>query len=982
MVAKLLFLFSSLYVVLFFAAPPLAKSFVDSKLAEYNVSLKIKGLSVDVLSANARVSGLELTRFNNKILSFDRLDVSFGGFDLDKRQIELNSLLLEGLRLYVHRDEQKTFDLQKIFPQNKNSDKSEKPFYFKVGALNLVNANVKYIDDYFKKTVELKNADISLEGVSTLPFDAEKFSKIRAQGFINGSFFDVSANGRMLDLKSEAELTLKGVDISIANSFLPKDSPVQEVGGALSLNAKIAFEKPKKLLALIDANITDVSAKTAYASIKTDAIALKKVRVSLTERKIALASLKIDKAKIYGKNDKKPLGANSVEVVNIVVDQPKKTASLDSIAIEGMEANISKKKGIYNIAALLGEKKAPTKNGQAKSFDDAKGNGWSLQAGKAYANGSIFYEDDMFLGKKPYFVNVNSFNLEAKDITMPTERPVKLSLTAKTGATEARVAAEIDANNKKANGSFEVKNIDLSLADSLGLTPPKVRIFGGDASFGGIFEAGLKEGVYAFLDDGFLEARRFGIYTEKRNSRLISFETLSLNGVSTSFPTLNSTIKGAALSGFYANLKMDENKTLNLVKLFKYPESNKTVASNEATKAVVVKQKPSLTIEGLTLQGGAIDFEDRGVKNRFKTSLTDITGSIGALSFDQNRSAKIELRANSGGYGRMAIEGDVVPDKENFALKLKAATIDIPLEQFTPYSEKFIGYKIEGGNLGLNLDYTVMGRKIEASNKVSLFDFSLGDEVESPKAPKLPYKFAIAVLKDDNGKIEIELPVEGSLDDPQIRSGAVVWKMVKQLILKVVKAPFKAIASLFGGSEELTYAAFEAGSASLGEVEKMKLAKTAELINKKEGLFVELEGFIDAAKDPKGYKELEFKRRVEAAKARELKMGKTAKVEPLEYEKYLKMAYDNEKFPKPKNLLGFEKSLSPADMKTLIISHIEAGKEQMEALAKKREEATREILIGYGVSPERLNASEQPLKAPTPKDKIPDSRVEIEFKNR
>ncbi|MDD3467634.1 MAG: hypothetical protein PHE67_10840, partial [Campylobacterales bacterium] len=179
--------------------------------------------------------------------------------------------------------------------------------------------------------------------------------------------------------------------------------------------------------------------------------------------------------------------------------------------------------------------------------------------------------------------------------------------------------------------------------------------------------------------------------------------------------------------------------------------------------------------------------------------------------------------------------------------------------------------------------------------------------------------------------------------------------------------------------DEHSYVAFGYGSSVLSEAESSKLQKTAEFINKKPNLKVELRGYIDSEKDVIGYKEELLKQKLIAAKMKDLKLKTPTTVNENEYEKYLKEVYGAEKFPKPKNFLGLNKSLNANDMKTLIITHTEVGAKELDGLARTRAHRVQEELIKNSVAKERISVSTKELSAPEPREKAPNSRVEIGF---
>ncbi|MCI4399671.1 MAG: DUF748 domain-containing protein [Campylobacteraceae bacterium] len=976
--AKIVFMLTLLYSTLFFAVPFGIKYVLQNKLKdEYGVTLALQSFRFEPLTARVTMEGFALTHKNEPLLSFDILDFDFSYYSFTDRAFIVDSITLDGLKLKLSRDENKTLNIQKIFPLKKEAKKEGEPYYFSINNINIKNANIDFFDEITKQHYAVAKAYVSLPFISTVPHDTEIFTQPSVKGVFNGSSFSFVGKSRPFakDMKSDLSFSLKEFDISQLNAFLPQNGELTNIKGSLSLDAKVVFEKAKTNRMHLGANVKlkEADIKTKNAALKTKELILSSLLYSLDEQKASLGYFDLKELGVFEKDGARPLSLSSLELKNLKADIVSKELGVDSVAINGVDFDIVKDKSGVNVAKLAPQKESMKKD---ESGDEKP---WKISAKNIHIDGKGSYKDSALLGKKPYSVDVESFFVDISDLQNREDKPfkVKTEVNAKEG--QVLVDSNVNIVSKKAEGELAVKKAALYVIDRFGFLPPTLRLQSGELSASCKFAASFDpKKINIDVKSGSVDIRKFALYTEKKNFRLLSFETLALSNIKSSYPDPKTEIGGVALSGFYANLWIDENKTLNLARYFKGAEENKSVKTGTPETSTEI---PDFTIRKFTLQGGKVDFEDRSLKQHFKTTLTDIAGSIGQLSLDKNKSAAIDLRANSGGYGRIGIKGDVVPDKQNFALKLKAQTIDVPMTQFTPYTEKFIGYKIESGNLGLDLDYQVYGRKLESSNKISLLGFNLGEEVESEGAVKLPYKLAIAILKDDKGNIDVEIPVQGSLDDPEIKSGQVVWKLIKQLIIKIIKSPFSALASLFGGGDDLGYITFDAGSSILSDAQAAKIKKIAEIINKKPALKPTLTGYIDAENDIKGYKEREFNNKLIAAKVKDMKLKSAVgvKIEPLEYEKYLKAAYKAESFPKPKNMLGFEKGLNTTDMKTLIITHIEASQKEMESLAKERMLAVKAELVKNGINENRIVLSTKPLSAPEQKEKIANSRVEIGF---
>src|SRR4029450_7420360 len=175
-------------------------------------------------------------------------------------------------------------------------------------------------------------------------------------------------------------------------------------------------------------------------------------------------------------------------------------------------------------------------------------------------------------------------------------------------------------------------------------------------------------------------------------------------------------------------------------------------------------------------------------------TLTPPTGASPRRAFP--RPAHIELHGKVQDSAPLEITGRINPLARNLFLDLKASASDIELSPLSPYSGKYVGYGIEKGKLSRKVKYLIDDRKLTAENSIVLNQLTFGNKVDSPDATKLPVLLAVALLKDRNGVINIDLPVGGSLDDPQFSVGGIVFRALMNLIAKIVTSPFALLGSL------------------------------------------------------------------------------------------------------------------------------------------------------------------------------------------
>ena len=233
------------------------------------------------------------------------------------------------------------------------------------------------------------------------------------------------------------------------------------------------------------------------------------------------------------------------------------------------------------------------------------------------------------------------------------------------------------------------------------------------------------------------------------------------------------------------------------------------------------------------------------------------------------------------GVGPVDITGQINPFSGTETNHLQVLVKDVDLTPTSPYAGKFAGYRIAMGKLNLDLVYDLVGKKLESKNVITLDQFTFGERVESPDATHLPVRLAVAILKDRDGKIVLDVPVEGSLDDPKFRIGKVVTHAIVNILTKVATSPFSLIGAAFGGGgEELGYQDFAPGSAELTPADKQKLDTLVKALFARPGLNLEISGSIDPTADHDGLQRVFLEKQLHMRKWLSLRKSQQATVTP------------------------------------------------------------------------------------------------------
>jgi hypothetical protein len=456
----------------------------------------------------------------------------------------------------------------------------------------------------------------------------------------------------------------------------------------------------------------------------------------------------------------------------------------------------------------------------------------------------------------------------------------------------------------------------------------------------------------------------FAAVTKAGNEELLRWKSFHLGGVNAMTVPLKVVIAEIALSDFYARVVVTPAGRINLQDLMAGAEAPGS-AEVDAAAALAVNAAPiaaagpapDVQIGKITLAGGNVNFSDFFIKPNYSANLTGLGGGVTAISRDL--AGDVDLRAKIDNTAPVEITGRINPLAKDVLLDIKASAHDIELAPLTPYSAKYVGYGIEKGKLSMDVAYQIENRKLSAQNRVILNQLTFGEKVESPTALKLPVLFAVSLLKDRNGVIDVNLPIGGSIDDPKFSVGAIIWQVIGNLLMKAVTAPFALIGSLFGGGEELAYLEFAPGSAALSPAADAKLGSLSKALAERPALKLDIAGRVDVEADREGLKKSSLERKVKAQKLKDTVKGGAAAgaldqvtVEPGEYPKYLAKAYGEEKFSKPRNVIGLAKTLLVPEMEQLMITNTQVTEEDLRQLANQRGQAVKDYLIETGKVPE------------------------------
>ncbi|MEE4185970.1 MAG: DUF748 domain-containing protein [Gammaproteobacteria bacterium] len=527
---------------------------------------------------------------------------------------------------------------------------------------------------------------------------------------------------------------------------------------------------------------------------------------------------------------------------------PAATAALASIEVNGptLSAWLTDS-GTLNLAQLVrptpAEAAAPAAEVPAATTETtAADSGWDISVGALSINDMQVGLADRRLTPAGQ-INVDSLNVRVSDISnQPAQQiPFTVAATLAGGGAVTLKGAATAVPDTGLSAELGIAGLDLRQFEPWVQTAARVAVDSGRIDLSGTLDSGAAETLQLRGD---LQVRELEVSDTLENERLVGWTELAFDDLRLALDAGVIELSAVELKQPFARLIIDEQGATNFAELAvadvpaAAEEEPLTDPAAEPAAAFIVRVGAS------RITDGAMDFSDLALPLPFRAQISQLEGTLSALASDSRQASKLALEGQVGEFGLASIDGNlnVLDPTRQADIELRFRNVNMP--DLSPYSAKFAGQKIDSGKLDLTLDYVFDQRLMQGDNQMVLKDFELGEKVDSPEALDLPLGLAVALLRDVNGKIDLQLGVSGDLDDPEFSASGIILKTFANLITKAVAAPFKLLGGLLpGGADvELDSVLFRAGRADLAPPEQEKIALLSDALLKRPGLLLEVAG--------------------------------------------------------------------------------------------------------------------------------------------
>jgi uncharacterized protein involved in outer membrane biogenesis len=796
--------FGAYLVIGWLALPTILRAQAERYIARSGHHLTMDRPAFNPLSLDLRLKNVRLTEPDGEpLLSFADLLIDFSPVSAFRRAYVFNEIRLDGLAASVAFLPKGRLNWSGLIEALQGKDETPpeeqtpaapprlivRKFSLSDGRLDL--ADRRTAPEWSTSVVPL---DIELTDLSTLPNDTGRYELTAKTNF--GTGIDWDGQVALNPFSIAGTLRIDAFPLAKLATFAPLPATLDAPEGMADLSTHY---QAGTMAGRLDVRLDDLSigiegfrvrGKAPSASLTFDRVDLKGGRFDLLERRIAV----------------------------------------DTIAASGggIEAERTAE-GRLNLLDLLPAEK---KDAAAAKDASSAANAWHYRVEHVTMRGfGAGFRDRAIDPAADVALQNVAADISGVSEDMAKPLPVRLSFRSRDGGT---FSAEGTVAPADASADLKIKLDDLAIAPAQPYLShwTTLTLVDGTLSSEGHATYDSNGGQYT----GSIALQNLRVVEGDGNRPFLAWKSLATSTLSASPEGV--AIRDLLLDGLDTRLIIAKDKSVNIAKVVRQrPSDGPSGSSDQAASSPF-----GVRIGRLQIQNGQLEFADQSLALPFGTHIHALDGTVINISSRQRAPAQIKLAGQVDKYGTARAEGRLDLFNPTDLLDIKVAFNNVEMTNLTPYSATFAGRRIASGKLTLNLHYQIKNRQLTGDNKVVMDRLTLGARVESPDAVDLPLDLAIALLKDSSGRIDLGLPVSGSLDDPQFSYGQILLEAFVNAVTKVITSPFRALGALFGGDEKFHGFVFEPGEPELAPPEREKLAHFADALNRRPSLAVTVHG--------------------------------------------------------------------------------------------------------------------------------------------
>ena len=798
-------------------------------------------------------------------IALDRLYVDFESSSLWHRALVFKEIALGGPFARVIIEPDQSLNLAKLAPAPDpdappESDEDATLPAIWIQLFDVADGHVNFADRSRRMTPEkrIEPIEFTLRDFRTDPEGGN--AKLDARS-ADGEGFTWEGRVALSPVSSDGRFSITELKARTIYEFLSEQLPLELTDGTIDLNGSYVFTLDpamKFTLQLPGVEVNGLALKALDADvpwISIPSIAVEDTEISLHEESVQIARIGIDRPTVDAwlepdgsLNLLRLAGPQVAESAPAEVPAERPPAAAADVAASDATDTASGEPSIDTTTDPPPDSAttAPATSDTSTDGSDAAAevpaagaSAWTVDLAEFALNeAAIDFEDRTFTPPNP--TRIAPLSITAKGIGLDLAQRIPLDIQA-TINDRARLKVAGELAPQPLSGDLEVSYEDGSLlvAQPYVSRVAALTVKSGEFDVSGrvaLRPEGADEPWVRF--EGKVDAANLHTVDNEEQQDLLNFERLAIEGIDFSLGPDQLAIDGVVVTKPFARVIIAPDQTINVVEVFaSAPIQEQADDASESDGDAGSDGSPAesepfpVAISTVEIKGGTLDFSDFFIQPNFQAQIDALNGGISAMSSDPASKAQIDLRGHViSEFSPVSIKGEMnLFSFDRFTdVDMDFRNIDLPV--FNPYSGKFAGFAIAKGKLTTELSYLIENRKLDAQHRIVLDQLEWGEPTGSKDAVSIPIKLATALLKDRDGVIELDFPVGGSLDDPSFKIGPVIWQVVRNLLVKIVTAPFAFIGSLFEGAEDAQFVTFAPGSAELATDNAESLASLAQAL--------------------------------------------------------------------------------------------------------------------------------------------------------